>query len=419
MEIETLKRSHLKRNIIIAVVVVAIISAIILTFTKAKYRSVATTPLIHSTINYSAADLNIVAITVDGEPTDTIPTGNYELSEESYCEINGARDDSVELSYNMNSKMLTVTPMTTKGTKCYLKFEKGALAKDIILAGKDVQTRYDFRTPITETMTGVIYQTTDWKGTSYYFAGNPTDNWMEFGGFYWRIIRINGDGSIRLLYNGTSTTTTGTGTLINNGSGQVFNSNVNRSEYVGLKYTEGSQHGQAENSDILNALQSWYSSSGLSASQYSNYIDTNVGFCSDREVASYSSWSSQPSSIIYYAARERLDTNKSPSLACTSSDIIAEPIGLITADEVAFAGGVYNTNTISYYLYNNQYYWTMSPFGNYGGDARVLYVSSNGSFSNVSAYTITYGVRPVLNLKADTKFEGSGTVDSPFVVVAA
>mgnify|MGYP001625156101 CR=1 FL=1 len=57
MKIETLKRSHIKRNIIIGVVVVAIISAIILNFTRAKYRSVATTPLIHSTINYSAADL--------------------------------------------------------------------------------------------------------------------------------------------------------------------------------------------------------------------------------------------------------------------------------------------------------------------------------------------------------------------------
>ena len=56
MEIETLKHSHVKRNIIIGVIAVLIISAIILNFTRAKYRSVATTPLIHSTINYSLAD---------------------------------------------------------------------------------------------------------------------------------------------------------------------------------------------------------------------------------------------------------------------------------------------------------------------------------------------------------------------------
>ena len=419
MEIETLKRSHLKRNIIIAVVVVAIISAIILTFTKAKYRSVATTPLIHSTINYSAADLNIVAITLDGEPTDTIPTGNYELSEESYCEINGARDDSVELSYNMNSKMLTVTPMTTKGTKCYLKFEKGALAKDIILAGKDVQTRYDFRTPITETMTGVIYQTTDWKGTSYYFAGNPTDNWMEFGGFYWRIIRINGDGSIRLLYNGTSTSTSGT--LINNGSGQMFNSNGDRSEYVGLKYTIGEQHGQTTNSLMFNTLQSWYTNSGLSTTLYSQYIDTSVGFCSDRNMASGSNWSSQPNNSIYYSSYGRLDTYKIPSLSCTSDDVIIVPVGLITSDEVAFAGGIFGNGVInqSYYLYNTQNYWTMSPAWVYtGGFGRVFYIGSNGG---IGADSVTYtvpGVRPVINLKADTKLQGNGTVDSPFEIAA-
>ena len=416
MEIETLKRSHLKRNIIIAVVVVAIISAIILTFTKAKYRSVATTPLIHSTINYSAADLNIVAITVDGEEVDTIPTGNYELSEESYCEINGVRDDSVELSYNMNSNMLTVTPMTTKGTKCYLYFDKELMSADTILAGKDIQTRNDFSTTVTDTTTGVMYQTADWKGTSYYFAGAPTDNWVRFGGFYWRIVRVNGDGSVRLIYNGTSTSTTGT--MINNGAGQAFNSSYNRSEYVGLKYTTGQQHGQTTDSSILNILQSWYTSSNLD--DYADYIDTSIGFCSDRNMNSGSSWSSQPSSTIYYAAYGRIEQNQNPSLACTSSDIIAEPVGLITADEVAFAGGVYGQSNSSYYLYNNQYYWTMSPYRFYAANsyAIVFAVNSNGALGLNLVNSATPGVRPVINLKADTKFQGSGTVDSPFEVVA-
>ena len=81
-----------------------------------------------------------------------------------------------------------------------------------------------------------------------------------------------------------------------------------RSEYVGLKYTTGEQHGQNTDSDILNTLQSWYTSSNLD--DYSQYIDTNVGFCSDRNMESGLSWSSRPSSTIYYAAIERLNRNK-------------------------------------------------------------------------------------------------------------
>ena len=124
MEFEVLKKSHVKRNIIIAVIVIAIISAIILDFTRAKYRTSYSVPLINGIINYSAADLNIVAITVNGEEVDTIPTGNYELTEESYCEVNGNRDDSISLTYENNTKTLNIVPFTTKGAKCYLDFKE-------------------------------------------------------------------------------------------------------------------------------------------------------------------------------------------------------------------------------------------------------------------------------------------------------
>ena len=128
-------------------------------------------------------------------------------------------------------------------------------------------------------------------------------------------------------------------------------------------------------------------------------------------------WSSQPNSEMNYAAHERLIINKSPSLACSNSDIIAEPVGLITADEVAFAGGVYNTANQNYYLYNGQYYWTMSPSSYYNGWAYVSRVNLDGSL-HWSYLFSTHGVRPVINLKADTKFIGEGTVNSPFEVAA-
>ena len=416
MKIETLNRSHLKRNIIIAVIVIAIISAIILTFTRAKYRSYSV-PLINGTINYSAADLNIVAITVDGEEADTIPTGNYELTEESYCEVNGNRDDNISLSYDNDTQTLNVVPFTTKGAKCYLDFkELPSYTMQEIITRYNIGNRGSFSTPYTSTTTNTVFTTTDWKGTSYYFAGNPTDNWVQFAGFYWRIVRVNGDGSVRLIYNGTSTTTTGTETMIN--SNQAFNSSYNRSEYVGFKYTTGEQHGLTTDSTILNTLQSWYNSSGLSATQYSRYIDTSIGFCNDRNMTSGSLWRST-GSTHYYAARERVYTNKNPNLACSNIDIIAEPIGLITVDEVAFAGGVFGVNNTNYYLHNNQYYLTMSPsyFNASSNIAFVFMITSNGYFGygNVDSED---GVRPVINLKYDTKFTGTGTTSDPYVVIS-
>ena len=431
MEFEVLKRSHVKRGIIIGIVAVFIISAIILNFTRAKYRSVSSVPIIDSEINYKVPDLNMVSLYIGSgeggyEEADTIPTSGYTLNiEQSYCgqSNNGeiVKDDTVSIVYE--NGQVNVLGLTKKGTKCYLYFDEQKIqAADTILTGKDIQSRNNFNTTVTEDTTGVIYQTTDWKGTSYYFAGAPTDNWVRFGGFYWRIIRINGDGSIRLIYNGTSTTTIGTETLTT--TSQSFNSNYDRSEYVGLKYTSSKQHGQNVDSDILNYLQSWYTNSGLSSPQFSENIDTNIGFCSDRNVANGDTWISQPNKVggssHDYAAYERLNTNKKPSLACNSSDIIKEPVGLITADEVAYAGGIYGQSNNSYYLYNNQDYWTMSPseFIAPWGEAHVFPVSSNGWLGGNSVHN-TMGVRPVINLSSDVQITGSGTSTDPYTAVEA
>ena len=89
MEFEVLKRSYLKRCIIIGVIAVLVISAIILTFTRAKYRSVADMPIVSGTINYSLADFNAVAMYLDGKSIDILPEGQYNLTQESYCEVNG------------------------------------------------------------------------------------------------------------------------------------------------------------------------------------------------------------------------------------------------------------------------------------------------------------------------------------------
>ena len=363
MEIETLKRSHLKRNIILGLVIVLIISGVILTFTRAKYRTTQSIPLVNGTINYSLADLNIVGLYIDGEEATKLDSSKtYTLdTNQSICTYkDGTEIPDLNISYDSETGNLTITPFTTKGTKCTLYFEERVSASDTILANyPTVLTRGDFSTTVTATTTGTIYKSLDETqydddGEVYYFAGNPTDNWVSFGGFYWRIIRINGDGTIRMIYQGTSANATGIGTQTGT---STFNSSYNNNMYVGFKFTSGQVHGTEINSTILTALNNWYSNNLTS---YADDIDMNAGFCGDRtSTTDYSGAPNDTGGIgttdTYYGARYRLYINKTPTFKCSdkSNDLytvvssnqgnksLTYPIGLITADEVYHMQEVY------------------------------------------------------------------------------
>ena len=281
-----------------------------------------------------------------------------------------------------------------------------------LIAEYNIGNRVGFVSTYTTTTTNTVFSTLDWTGNnSYYFAGNPTDNWVYFAGYYWRIVRINGDKTTRLIYNGLSTAKIGESTIVGY---SAFNDEYNRNEYVGFKLALWQQHGQLANSRILNKLLEWYNGSELSNNEYSKYISTEAGFCGDR--TTNNNWSS--TAAINYAAYERLVTGKMPSLQCEeSSDLYNTEVGLITADEVAFAGGVYGTSNDSYYLYNNIDFWTMTPYSlNSLGYAGVFSISGGHQLTN-STVSGSLGIRPVINLKADTLFTGTGTSTDPYVVV--
>ena len=253
-------------------------------------------------------------------------------------------------------------------------------------------------------------ETTDWTGgTSYYYTGKP-NNWIQFARFYWRVIRINGDGSIRMVYQGTSTNETGEGTQIGT---STFNSSNNNKTYVGLVYDGTNQHGYGTNSTIMNTLNNWYN--GNLASYEEQYIDTGIGFCSDRNMASGYNFNS--SDIIYYAAYDRI--NVGASLQCNSEDLLSKDngkmpnsIGLLTSDEYVLAGSEDS------YLDVGIDYWTMSPyyFENYGV-AFVFVVYSGGGLIDYWGVDGIWGVRPVINLRADVQLDGSGTTTDPFRLV--
>ena len=299
--------------------------------------------------------------------------------------------------------------------------------RDALLANYSTQlTRTNFSTTVTNTTTGTIYYADTSKGRTYYFAGNPTDNWVSFGGFYWRIIRINEDGTIRMIYQGTSANTTGTNTQIQT---SAFNSSFRDNMYVGYMYQSNQVHGLTSSSTIKGILDQWYQNNLTSVS---DKIDGNAGFCGDRQPSTSSSSSNGSggtgTTVTYYGAYNRLYTKKAPTFECASdSDLyttsgsenrnkaLTYPIGLISLDEAWYAGG-YTSNNTSYYLYTGEYYWTMSPYWYDGGWARMFVVYSIGNLSHGSV-TGTWGVRPVINIKADLTITGSGTTSDPYQVV--
>ena len=327
MEIEVLKRSHIKRSIVIGVFIVFIISAIILNFTSAKYRVTDTIPLINGEVNYKVPDLNMVSLYIANEggtyeEADIIPSNGYALNiEQSYCgqSNNGeiVKDDTIILTYENGS--MTFSNVTRKGTKCYLYFdiEETSTSGEQILATKTID---DSRSgaitgTLTTDTTGTVYSAQDDWGTSYVYAGAPTDNWVSFAGFYWRIIRINGDGSIRMIYAGISTSESGTDDQIQVG---VYNSANGDNAHVGYMYgstgasSYSATHANTNDSTIKEILDEWYQNN---LTDYANYISTEAGFCNDRRIATSSeSWHTNDTkrgygtNQTYYAPYSRLMT---------------------------------------------------------------------------------------------------------------
>ncbi len=305
-------------------------------------------------------------------------------------------------------------------------------AKDIILANKTVNTRTDFSIALTSNTTKTIYSTIDDDGITYYFAGNPDDNWVQFAGYYWRIVRINGDETIRLIYNGKTNTTTGTETMISNT--QVFNIDSSDNAYIGYMYgTVGANsysetHTNKNNSAIKEFLDSWYYEN---LSSYEEYI-ADSGFCGDRSIVSGTGTGTTSTT---YGAYNRLRTNKEPTLKCANKNdlyttstsskgngSLIYPIGLITADEVAYAGGLYyyGGQVQNHYLYNGQYYWTMTPSylytSNNNSTFSYIFMVNNGSIDDDFGLNQGIGVRPVINLRVDISLSGSGTASDPYIV---
>ena len=295
--------------------------------------------------------------------------------------------------------------------------------------------------------TNGIYASEDDFGTSYYFRGAVENNYVSFANFYWRIIRINGDGSIRMIYAGTSPHENGyddystKDTIIGT---PAYNSSYKDNAYVGYMYgtpsssTYAETHANTNDSTIKTYIDNWYQNN---LSSYSSYIADAI-YCNDRSVTPVDSFAGMTltgtgigTEDTAYSNLKRNWIDHTPSLKCTNindrftvennigNTALTYPVGLITSDEVAMAGGLtYDVNTYSYientdyYLFTGYLYWTMTPDDFAGGLARVDIVYFDGSLYNDYVYNDVGGVRPVVSLRSDAISGGSGTMIDPFVV---
>ena len=316
-----------------------------------------------------------------------------------------------------------------------------------------------------------MYKAQDDLGTSYYFRGAVDNNWLKYGKYtkdmyncnngtisvtdtgnsctkiassgddiYWRIIRINGDGSIRMIYSGVTPPTESTKVIktTDTSLGNIpFNQNYNSAEYVGYMYTIGEQHGTSQSSDIKTFLDNWYA----------NYTDLNKTgtkitdqiYCNDRTASTsdvaYSttnyttltSWNST-GTTYYYGANGRVWNDPvSPDYKCpVASDKftttttkgngkLTNPVGLITADEITFAGLPAGKTNNSFYLYTGAYYWAGSPYA-FGGDTSGEFLVDDVGSLDLDLVYSTGGVRGVVSLSSESKLLGSGTYNDVYTV---
>ena len=232
---------------------------------------------------------------------------------------------------------------------------------------------------------------------------------------YWRIIRVDKDNKIKMIYAGSkapseSTKVAITGTNTTMGM-TAYNNDYNHAEYVGFQYTTGSQRGTTTNSTIKTYLDNWYTKYFNEDISTSRFVKTT--FCNDRNTSS--TWASTGSDFDYAPTTRLFVDTPTPTFECNTADVVTNNFGLITADEIVLAGGKADTDNSAFYLNNNMAYWTGSPFEIYSGDTCVfstdtLYGLINGFVSDYSA------ARGVVSLSSDAKLLGSGTYDDVYVV---
>ena len=319
-----------------------------------------------------------------------------------------------------------------------------------------------------------VYASEDEDGTSYYYRGNVTNNNVQFGEYtsdyyvynyssryfqslascqeynsrcsesnrvklasagdkmYWKIVRVNGDGSLRLIYNGTSVTHPefeGDIATSNSVGISSYNLEYNDPKYTGYTYDNGTD------SFIKREVDTWYSNTLGSNYTYDSKV-LGGRFCSDssgyKSASEYNMteemWGDSIDNVFFFASYDRLAQDmwnfakpNEPTLKCSTTSesyggAYKLKAGLITADELVLAGEYFRLYNDGYLNSgeNGYWYWSMSPAYFYGGTAIVW----GGNVILGAIYVDDYnGVRPVINVTTENGFtSGDGSTENPYII---
>ena len=399
---------------------------------------------------------DLLAAYIDGVISSTYPTSSS-YNAEVICRTVGVNDDNStawgNATWNGSKWIANIYDITSGDTKCTTYFTTKysyANAPSGTLLYK-IRTSYTADGASTKTTPGKANATAnegvrtspDDYGTSYYYRGNINNNYVEFANMCWRILRVTGNGDIKLvLYNGNAESVNNPCSNVKSvyapfsyykmGSSTNYHYKAFNSLDTGYVYT-GFMYGpetditvNSTDSIALSSLKGFYDQF---LRKYNSMIADTI-YCGDKSGTTASNVLSR----IY----------RSPTLTCpadakggkagsyTATDIVngngklrgndgygSKPykIGLLSADEVAFAGlttSSANTSTFLGYSAEGDTYWTMSSAGN-GSPYEVFFVK-DGTSIDYDILTERHYIRPVIALLSSTKVTGSGTKTDPFVV---
>ena len=413
MNFEVLKRSHIKRNIVIAVIIILILSAVILTFTKAKYKTTASIPLVSGTINYDLSDLNLIGVYIqEGEEyiqTNEIPTSGYEFNgEESYCTVNNERDDTITLSFDMTTQNLTVTPLTKKGTKCYLYFDEVSSATDVI---EDTYEENQGMLAYDNTVDNNLRYIGANPNNYVYFNcddyNNPSSSTCEL----WRIIGIFNENSHGI-------------------SGEklvklIRNDSIGKISWDSAKKNDWSTASLQKtlNGDYLNG-KGTYAATGIK-----NDITRNMIANATWKLGGSSTNSDVTASMFYERERGTTVYSGNPTtwqgkiaLMYLSDYGYATSGGTTTNREACLSKELFNWDESSYsdcknndWIFINDYQWTITTNSN--SQYYVFYVINYGNVHCLSNMYFSNTVRPSLYLSSNVSItSGDGTQSSPYTL---
>ena len=434
------------------------------------------------------ADDLYIATLINGTESNAFPTTDEYDASVSCTNDSGIVDTGASISWRDNKWLLSIDDVSTGGTKCTVKFtDVQKLLADAIKGKNNKNVSVAQTTPGSEVSAdteAVLASTQDDYGTSYYFRGAVQNNYIEYANMCWRIVRITGNGAIKLVlynYNGlTSTNNTPSSSTPCNVTGDdyalarydgdtytsEFNSIYDDNTYVGLMYsTAGASsypkaHANTYPSTILINLNKWYTNV---LSKQANFNDNQLAdtiWCNDKSVVTDTTFNPNSltlgtnygygKNINYYSATKRLvqaSSNKAggtgPTLICPNDNNGGKlskftvndteygngalsgyaKVGLLTVDEIAFAGGASGKTNTTYYIKentnNSTWWWALSPLDFIGRYAYVWVVSGDGSGLVSDRIYDILGVRPSLSLQSGVKISsGNGSATSPYKIAA-